>query len=49
MTLNRLKLGRAVTFMKYFAILNISCENFNLEQNQFPDIKFDESCRAGGK
>ena len=33
MTLNRAKLGRAVTFMKYLAgvVSNISTEKFNLE------------------
>ena len=31
------------------SLFNISTENFNLEQNRFPGIKFAESCRAGGK
>ena len=52
MTLNCVKLVRAVTFMKYFAgrvSFNISSENDNLEQNHLSDIKFAESCRASGK
>ena len=53
MTLDRVKLGRAVTFMKYipcwFSLFNIYTGNFNLKYNQFSGIKFAESCRAGGK
>ena len=49
MTLNRVKLGPAVTFMKYRSLFNISSENFNLEYNHAPVIKFAESCKAGGK
>ena len=50
MTLNRVKLGRAVTLMKYLAsaVLNISIKKLNLEKNHVFGIKFDETCRAGG-
>ena len=51
MTLNGVKLGRAVTFMKYLAsvLFNISTENFNLESNHVSGIKFTEFRRTGGK
>ena len=52
MTLNCIKLGRAVTFMKYLASvvsLIFLTKTFNLEQNQISGIKFAEFCRAGGK
>ena len=49
MTLNRVKLGRAVTFTKYLASEVSLIFNFNLEWNHVPDIKVAESCRAGGK
>ena len=41
MTLDRVKLGRAVTFMKYLASV-VSLIHGSA-------IKFIESCRAGGK
>ena len=53
MTLNRVKLGRAVTFMKYhasaFSLIFRPYINFNFELNRASAIKFTESCRAGGK
>ena len=49
MTLNRAKLGRAVTFTKYLASEVSLIFNFNLEKNHVPDIKVAESCRTGGK
>ena len=47
MTLNCVKLGRVVTFMKYLAsvVSNISSKNFNSQIA----IKFVESCRTVGK
>ena len=48
MTLNRVKLGRAVTFMKYFAcVISLIFLAKTLEQNHVPDIEFPEFCRAG--
>ena len=50
MTLNRVKLGRAVTFMKYFAcVISLIFLAKTLEQNHVPDIEFPEFCRAGWK
>ena len=50
MSWTRVKLMRAIAFMKYLAsFFNISSENFNLEQIHLLCIKFAESCRAGGK
>ena len=40
MTLNRIKLGRAVTFMKYLA---------SAVSLMFSAIAFTESCRTGDK
>ena len=48
MTLNRVKLGRAVTCMKYLASV-VSSEKFNLEYNHVPAIKFADYWRTGGK
>ena len=47
MTLNHLKLGRAVTFMRY--IVSLVSLIFPAKTLIFPDIKFDESCRADGR
>ena len=33
----------------WHSLFNISSENFNLEQNGIPSIKFAESCTAGSK
>ena len=49
MILNRVKVGRGVTFMKYLPIFNISTGKFNLEKNHVLGIKFADSCRAGRK
>ena len=50
MSLNRVKLGRAVTLIPCWrSLFNISSVNFNLEQNHVPGIKYAESCTAGGK
>ena len=46
MTLNREKLGRAVTFMKYFASV---VSLILLPKNNLNQINFAESCGAGGK
>ena len=50
MNLNCVKLGRAVTFMKYIASavsLIVFNKNFNLEYKHVLRIKFAESCTAG--
>ena len=47
MTLNDLKLRRAVTFMKY--IVSLVSLIFLAKTLIFPDIKLDESCRANGR
>ena len=47
MTLNHLKLRRAVTFMKY--IVSLVSSIFLAKTLIFPDIKLDESCRANGR
>ena len=52
MTLNRVKLGRAITFMKYLASvvsLIFLVETLICNKIKFPVIKYAESCRAGGK
>ena len=52
MNLNCVKLGCAVTFMKYIASavsLILFNKNFNLEYKDVLEIKFAESCTAGGK
>ena len=52
MTLNRVKLRRAFTFMKYFASvvsLMFSTKKLNLEWNRITGFKFAEFRRAGGK
>ena len=52
MTLNRVKLGRAVTFMKYRASivsLIFLPKTLNWNRMAFLGIKLAESCRADGK
>ena len=52
MALNRVKLGRAVTFMKFLArvvSLIFLPTNFNLKENHVSANKFTKSDRAGGK
>ena len=50
MTLNRAKLGRAVTFMKYLAsVVSLIFLAETLIWNHVPGIIFAESCRAGDK
>ena len=52
MTLNRVKLRRACTSIKYFASvvsLIFSTKKFNLEWNRITGFKFAEFCKAGGK
>ena len=50
MTVNRLKLGRAVTFMKYLAsVVSLIFLVKTLIWNKINFLTFDESCRAGGK
>ena len=52
MTLNCIKLGRAVTFIKYLAS-EVSViflpKTLIRKKNQVVDTKFTESCRASGK
>ena len=52
MTLNRVKLGRAVTFMKYLtSIVSLIFVAKTLIWNKItlPSSKFPEFCKAGGK
>ena len=50
MNLNRVKLGRAATFIKYLAcVVSLIFLSKTLEQNHVSDIKFAESSRAAGK
>ena len=52
MTLNSVKLGRAVTFMKYHASvvsLIFLAKTLIWNKNHVSGIKFAKSCRAGGK
>ena len=47
MTLNRVKLGRPVAFMKYLtSVVSLIFLAKTLIQNK---IKFAETCRAGGR
>ena len=50
MTLNCVKLGRAVTCMKYLAsVVPLIFQAETLNWNHVPGIKFAEPCRAGGE
>ena len=52
MTLNRVRLQRAVTFLKHLASivsLIFLTKTLVLNKNQVFRIKFTESCRVGGK
>ena len=48
MTLNRVKLGGVVTYLKYFSSV-VSLIYLPKEKNHVSAIKFTKSCRANGK